>query len=183
LTQRRGIANINDRVRMSPLFYGQPKENYFAFLRLADASLMFRRTTGGATFLDILTLGLPTIIWPTDGYAGWARGFYRLLGLEEILAGSAEEYVQLAMRLAHDKAWKKKLALDFRQAKKRWHDYWLKNNQHRHDLTQFLIQAVERTRAGLPPAHWFNGKFYTDLNSAQLKQFTADEMNKYNADE
>jgi predicted O-linked N-acetylglucosamine transferase (SPINDLY family) len=171
-----GLKNINERIFRVPLFTNRPKHDYFSFLKLADCLLIFRRFLGGQIFLDTLGQELPVISWPTDDYAG-LLSVYRFLGLEELLAKSQDEYINLAMCMAHDKKWATDLQLRLKIGKARYLDYSQRSGFYKQDLSQFLQMAVERARAGLPPAHWRAGQFYDQLNADQLKEFIRAEQN------
>ena len=170
-----GLKRVNDRIFLAPLFFNRPKHEYLAFLKLADCHLVYRRFPGGGSYLDALGQGLPLISWPTDDYNGYLP-LYRLLGLEELLAKNQDEYIELAMRMAHDKKWATDLQRRLRIGKARYLRYSQKNDFFRQDLSQFLQMAVERARGGQPPAHWHGGRFYDHLSGSHLKEFIRAEQ-------
>lgn len=77
--------------------------DFLAVLRLATVMLDSRPFGGGTTLLHALALGVPYVTHPT----GLTRGrvgaaFYRAIGVEGPIAGSAEDYVRRVLHLASE---------------------------------------------------------------------------------
>ena len=83
---------------------------YFACIGNVDVALDAFPYNGATTTLDILSMGVPLIA--LRGERAISRGSYsilRTLGADDLIAGNAEEYVDLNVRLARDSAWRMRL--------------------------------------------------------------------------
>ncbi|WP_207460982.1 tetratricopeptide repeat protein [Azospirillum sp. SYSU D00513] len=70
-----------------------------------DVALDPRPFSGGLTSCEALWMGVPMVAWPGDTPAGrQSAHFLSLLGLDELIARSAEEYVSIAAALCRDSA-------------------------------------------------------------------------------
>jgi predicted O-linked N-acetylglucosamine transferase (SPINDLY family) len=58
---------------------------------------------GGLTSCEALWMGVPVVTWPGDRFASrQSAGFLHSVGLDDLVAGSAEDYVAIAAALAAD---------------------------------------------------------------------------------
>ena len=78
-----------------------PLEDYFGLLMVADAVLDVPTFSGGNSSIEAFSLGVPIVTWP----GGFARGrityaCYQQMGIEDLIATEAGDYVDLALRLA-----------------------------------------------------------------------------------
>ena len=83
---------------------------YFACIGNADVALDTFPYNGATTTLDILAMGVPLVA--LRGERAISRGSYsilRTLGADDLIAGDANEYVELNVRLARDRAWRRRL--------------------------------------------------------------------------
>ena len=163
-----GLRYAAARIIRAPFLGQYPKNHFYAYLKMADANLAYRGMCGGTLFYEQLVAHIPQIIWPYDHISNAAARIYQSLGLEELLADSAGSYVDLAIRLAHDKKWKTELTMKLACKLKDHLKIWEKENA-AGDLDTFLTQALDRARAGLPPAHWHKGRFYDQLTTEQMQ--------------
>lgn len=99
--QRRLAAAIPDcdaRVKVLP---GMTQDDYLDILRQADVILDTLHYNGSAPVLDGLALGTPVVTLPGAFMRGrQTLGCYGKLGVEECVAGNAEEYVKKAVEIA-----------------------------------------------------------------------------------
>ncbi len=98
--ERRGL-DIGERIRfvMPPLPHGA----YLQLNRLCDVMLDTVHWSGGNTSLDALSRSLPVVTWPGGLMRGrQSQAMLRILGADELVASSAEEYVETAVRLGTD---------------------------------------------------------------------------------
>ena len=82
-----------------------PPESYWDRIRRADIALDTFPYNGGATTCECLWLGVPVVT--RAGAMGFARSATSILGnvgLAELVAGSEDEYVAIAVRLATDRS-------------------------------------------------------------------------------
>ncbi len=78
-----------------------PLEDFFGLLTVADAVLDLPTFSGGNSSIEAFSLGVPIVTWP----GGFARGrvtaaYYRQMGIEDLIAADAGDYIDLALRLA-----------------------------------------------------------------------------------
>ena len=104
---RHTFPDVIDRVRFMPRM---PKSKYFSFLQEADILLDTPHFTGGYTSLLAFAFGIPIITWPGQFMCGrLTLGLYRQIGVMDCIAHDAQSYVDIATRLADDRAFKNKI--------------------------------------------------------------------------
>lgn len=86
---------------------GEPRYSlffhYIDLLLCADVMLDSMPTGGGATALENLALGVPTVNLPLQTpYSKQVQRYYRVIGEYAMLAGDEDEYVAIAVRLGTD---------------------------------------------------------------------------------
>ena len=102
------VPEFADRIRFIPR---QLHTRFFSLMLHADAMLDPIHFGGGGSTYEALSLGVPIVTWPGRFMrARVTSGCYRQMGLTDLIANSREEYVQIALRLANDKSWKKSLS-------------------------------------------------------------------------
>jgi predicted O-linked N-acetylglucosamine transferase (SPINDLY family) len=90
-------------------------EEYFRALGRVDIALDSFPYNGATTTLDALWMGTPVVAFRGD--RGIARGTYSILqslGLDELCAGTEDEYREINARLALDVSWRKSLSARLR---------------------------------------------------------------------
>jgi protein O-GlcNAc transferase len=91
---------IVDRILLVP---PMPTEKFFGLVLLADALLDIPTFSGGNSSLEAFAMAQPIVTWPQDFMrARVTAGFYQQMGVTDLIADSAENYVELALRLAQD---------------------------------------------------------------------------------
>ena len=104
---REGIAR-GARVQLLPQC---GHDDYLRINRACDAMLDTLHWSGGNTSLDALACGLPVVTLPGRFMRGrQSAAMLRLMGIEELVARDADDYVRIAARLAADRAWRDALA-------------------------------------------------------------------------
>jgi CRISPR-associated protein Csy1 len=74
------------------------------------------RWSGGQTSVDALDCGLPVVTLPGSMMRGrQSAGMLSLLGLHELIATDADDYVRIATRLCQDVAWRTGLVESIRE--------------------------------------------------------------------
>ena len=82
-------------------------DDYKRINALCDVMLDTLHWSGGNTSLDALAMGLPVVTLPGEFMRGrQTMGMLTLLGVEELIAGSPNEYLSIAKRLATDKRYR-----------------------------------------------------------------------------
>ncbi|MEO6565622.1 MAG: tetratricopeptide repeat protein [Casimicrobiaceae bacterium] len=82
-------------------------DDYLRLNPLCDAMLDTLHWSGGNTSLDALACGLPVVTLPGRFMRGrQSAGMLGLMGIGELVAKDADDYVRIAVRLASDRAWR-----------------------------------------------------------------------------
>jgi predicted O-linked N-acetylglucosamine transferase (SPINDLY family) len=118
----------------------QAREEFVALFLLADAVIDSIYFSGGHTSLECFALGIPVVTWPSNQMAGrLTYGYYKRMGIMDCIAKDADEYADIAFRLAHDCSWRENIG---RKIKKR-SSILFENLDDVRDLEQFLENAVQ----------------------------------------
>jgi predicted O-linked N-acetylglucosamine transferase (SPINDLY family) len=97
-------ADVADRVVFLPRM---PHADFLRLLVTADALLDPTVFSGGTTSYAALGLGAPIVTWPGRFMRGRVTyACYRQLGVMDCVVDSADAYVETALRLANDPAWR-----------------------------------------------------------------------------
>ena len=84
-----------------------PREDFVQINAACDAMLDTHRWSGGNSTLDALASGLPVVNRPGEFMRGrQTAAMLRIAGVEDTLADDDDTYVQIAVRLATDAAWR-----------------------------------------------------------------------------
>ena len=97
----RTLPGLERRVRfVSP----QPNADFLSLLAQADVALDPFPFGGGNTTYEALAVGLPVVTWPGRFLRGRiSHALYQRMGMLTAVAGSSDEYVALAVRLATER--------------------------------------------------------------------------------
>ena len=77
------------------------REEHLAWFSKIDIALDTFPYSGATTTLDNLVAGVPVVTWAGDRYAGrMSASFLKSAGLPELVTGTREDYVELAIELA-----------------------------------------------------------------------------------
>jgi predicted O-linked N-acetylglucosamine transferase (SPINDLY family) len=108
----RVFPDAMDRVWFAPR---QPFDSFLTMLRAADAVLDPLHWTGGNSTYEAFSLAVPVVTWPSPFMRGRVTAAAaRQAGVPDMIAANPEEYVDLALRLAHDPAWRHELTARLR---------------------------------------------------------------------
>ncbi len=98
------LGDVSERVIFTPRV---SEEKYFGLLTLADAMIDIPTFSGGNSTLEAFAMGTPVVTWPDTFMRGQVTaGYYRQMGLHDLIASDREAYISLALRLAQDAAFK-----------------------------------------------------------------------------
>jgi predicted O-linked N-acetylglucosamine transferase (SPINDLY family) len=115
----RGIA-VRERVRM---LSRMPRADFLHVNAACDALLDTRGWSGGNTSLDAFASGLPVVTLPGELMrARQTAAMLAIAGAPELIAATADDYVQLAARLATDAGWKEQMSAKIREGSGRLFD-------------------------------------------------------------
>jgi len=117
----------------------QPREKFVALFLLPDAVIDSIYFSGGHTSLECFALGVPVVTWPSSQMAGrLTYGYYQRMGVTDCIAKDADEFADIAFRLAHDAPWRENVS---RKIKDR-SAVLFENLSDVRELENFLEQAV-----------------------------------------
>jgi predicted O-linked N-acetylglucosamine transferase (SPINDLY family) len=103
----RTIPDVADRVIFVPTL---PFRRFLELLQIADVLLDTPFFGGGNTSLEAFGVGAPVVTWDRPLMRERITpALYRQMGIDDLIARNAEEYVELALRCANDKEWRKQL--------------------------------------------------------------------------
>jgi len=105
---RTAHGDVAGRLRLLPRL---PHAAYLGLLQASVAALDPPHFTGGLTTLDALALGVPVVTLPGRFLRGrLSAGLLAMAGETATVANDATGYVAIAARLAHDPAWRGRIA-------------------------------------------------------------------------
>ena len=100
---RRTLGDLASRIRFLP---AMSHMDYMNVTALADVALDTRPFGGGNTCWQAIAAGTPMVTWPGRYLRGrYTQALYRLIGIEDTIAASAEDYVARAVRFGTDRAY------------------------------------------------------------------------------
>ncbi len=112
-----GVADLpagGSRIRMLPRMH---QESFYAMYRAADVYLDNRAWSGCNTTFEAIGVGLPVVTWPGPMMRGRHTGaILQQIGFEDFIAADANDYVELAVRLGADAAWREQTRRRLREA-------------------------------------------------------------------
>jgi predicted O-linked N-acetylglucosamine transferase (SPINDLY family) len=97
--QRDGGVDIS-RVRILPQ---QPPQDFVNLIAVSDVMLDPLHYSGGKTSLEAFAMGTPIVTWPGEFMRGrHTYGWYKLMGIDRLIARDWDDYVRLALALGTD---------------------------------------------------------------------------------
>lgn len=83
---------------------GMPWEDFLSLLRLGDCVLDPPNFSGCNASFDAFSAGVPIVAWANALFlrGRYTLAMYRMMGIRDCLAHSTDDFVSIAMRLAHD---------------------------------------------------------------------------------
>jgi protein O-GlcNAc transferase len=96
------MPDVADRIHFMPRL---DREQFLQLLSCATVMLDPVHFGGGNTTYEALALGVPIVTWPSPYMRGRVTAAcYQRMGLPELIAHNAEEYIALAVHLGSDPA-------------------------------------------------------------------------------
>lgn len=139
--------DLGARVRVLP---GLGTADFVGLMGLSDVMLDPLHYSGGNTSLEALSRGTPIVTWPGAFMRGrHTHGFYRLMGMTDLVARDWDHYVELALRLGTDRDFRTAMRARIRERRHVLYE----NDATVAAIADFLEQATAQAmgRAG-PPA-------------------------------
>jgi predicted O-linked N-acetylglucosamine transferase (SPINDLY family) len=104
LLKERFAQSIPEHFQRIMLLPWQKYQDYCRLLQLADVILDPPHYTAGSSIYDILSFHQPIVTMRGELAVGRVTaGYYRKMGMDDIVASSPEQYVQTAVRIATDR--------------------------------------------------------------------------------
>ena len=104
---QRAFSDVADRVRFLSFM---PHDAFLSLLMLADVLIDPPYFGGGNTTYESFALGCPIVTWPGPFMRGRVTlGAYKQMDVTDCVAHDAPSYVNIALRLANDKAWRENI--------------------------------------------------------------------------
>ncbi len=140
------MPDVCDRVQFVPTQHPRDFARLLATVDVLVDPLVFG---GGDTSYQSFAVGAPVVTLAS----GFLRGrityaLYRQMGVEDLIATDVDDYVERAVRLANDRAWREEVRAKILAS----NDKIFENPAGVRDLESFLVEAVEsqRSRARSP---------------------------------
>jgi protein O-GlcNAc transferase len=144
----RAFPEHADRVVFLPSL---PHEEFLRLLIAADAVLDSVHFSGGLSTYETLAMGVPVVTWPGAFMRDRVSyALYSILGVGDMIATDADSYVDLALRVATDKAFKADVSARIRKA----FPVLVANPEPVREIEAFLEAAVAAARAGRHVESW-----------------------------
>jgi predicted O-linked N-acetylglucosamine transferase (SPINDLY family) len=137
---RRTIADVSQRIRILPRM---PWSKYLGLLAVSDVMIDSFHFSGGNTTYQSLGMGLPVVTLPARFLRGrHSLGCYLRMGMTECVATTPQHYVEIALKLGTNPAYRQSLATRIYQASAVLFD----NYETVKALEDFLEEAVSMVR-------------------------------------
>jgi predicted O-linked N-acetylglucosamine transferase (SPINDLY family) len=140
----RSFPDVADRVVFLPRL---SQDDFLHLLARADVLLDTTPFGGGSTSYEAFAFGTPIVTLPGPLLRGRiTAACYRQMGVLDCIARTEDEYIQTALRLGMDPAWREHVRAEILSRKHLLYEDAAAVRQ----LEQFLRDAVERARSGTP---------------------------------
>lgn len=117
----RAMGDLAERVRFIP-WIGS-RDRFIGLLHAADAVLDSFHHGGATTSHLCLASGVPMVTWVSQtSRSRFILAYYRLMEIDDCIAETTRQYVDIALRMANDKSWRSGIAARIRQAAPRLYD-------------------------------------------------------------
>ena len=99
------------------------REDYLMLNLVADVFLDTCTWSGGNTSLEAIACGLPLVTYPGEFMRGrHADSFLKMIGVTETIAENVENYIEIAVRLGLDPAWRQEIKTKMQRKKSQLFD-------------------------------------------------------------
>ena len=111
---RRTLDDVQDRIVFVPRMN---EDDYLGLIAVADVMLDTVHFNGMNTSLEAFAVGTPVVTLPAAFQRGrHTQAMYRRMGLDDLVADSAQNYVDLAVKLANDAEYRQSVRARIQQA-------------------------------------------------------------------
>jgi predicted O-linked N-acetylglucosamine transferase (SPINDLY family) len=110
VTDRLAAAYGQDAVNRIRFIDRVPREDFAALGPVCDATLAPFPFGAGDTSMVAFAEGVPVVTMPTPYLRGrFTHAMYRAMEIDDCIAATPEQYVEIALRLANDPAWREEV--------------------------------------------------------------------------
>jgi predicted O-linked N-acetylglucosamine transferase (SPINDLY family) len=142
------FPDVLDRVVFLPRM---KMSDFLCLVRSADVVLDPVYFSGGNSTAETFALGVPIVTWPDKFLRDRVTySFYKTMGISELIAENASQYVSLANRLATDHEFHAQMSKSIKDNA----DRFFENIQVVRELECFMEAAIEARRKGADSVHW-----------------------------
>ncbi len=129
------------------------KDDAHMLLQSVDCCLDSYPLCGMSSSFDGTMLGITTVTLPAEiPFGRWTAAIYEYIGLDGLTAGSRQEYVDIALKLASDANWRARISSEMKEKSSRY----VESQASSDEFQEFITQSWKRRLDGLPPSHWLN---------------------------
>lgn len=144
------LGPLSERVRFLPTL---KQEDAHRLLLSVDCCLDSFPLCGMSSSFDATMLGVPLVTLPSSlPFGRWTSAIYDYIGVSGLIAKDLDEYLEIALRLAKDSAWRSQLGEELREKAARF----IESADSSTEFRSFIIQAWQRHLDALPPADWID---------------------------
>lgn len=144
------LGALSERVKFLPTL---KQEDAHRLLLSVDCCLDSFPLCGMSSSFDATMLGVPLVTLPSSiPFGRWTAAIYDYIGVSGLIARDGDEYLEIALRLAKDSAWRSQLAEELREKSARF----IESDDSSTEFRWFIAQAWRRHLDGLPPADWID---------------------------
>ena len=145
---RRTIPDVTDRIAFLPFL---KLDRLLGFLQYVDAVLDTPVFSGGTTSLEMFAVDAPVVTWPgAFARSRITHALYRQIQIAGLAARDGSDYVEIALRLANDAAWRTALRSELHAKKGALYE----NGAVVKELDRFLAAAVSAAANGRKLDAW-----------------------------
>jgi len=143
LLQKRFAASMPDVAERIHFVPRASSDDFLRMYQLVDAVLDPLHFCGGKTSYEAFSLGVPVVTRPSEYLRGRiSYALYRVLGVMDVVAQTNQQYVDIALRLANDPAWRADVGQRIAAAS----DRLFNDRQALAELEDFLERAVREKK-------------------------------------
>ncbi len=147
------LGKLADRIVFLPTL---KQEDAHSLLLTADACLDSFPLCGMSSSFDAAMLGVPIVTLPTPiPFGKWTATIYEYIGMTGLTARDEDEYLQIALKLAKDRAWREQLGQELRHRAQRF----VENTASVEAFSTFIAKSWQRHKEGSPPVDWIDGEW------------------------
>lgn len=130
------------------------QQDAHALLLSVDCCLDSFPLCGMSSSFDAIMLGVPVVTFPFDiPFGKWTASIYDYIGVDGLIAHNQDDYIQIALRVAKDVAWRKHKMKEIKEKA----SLFVESTPAFEELQHFIIHAWKRKISDLSPVNWING--------------------------